>query len=77
MTYQTVFPLLSRHVATAFAETAPILIDGMKVQFDEKVALYPARVELEEVNNVKRTRPATASSQRSRRHTYGRRASRR
>ncbi len=37
----TVFPTRTSSLALALAEDEPILIDGMKVLFDEKVALFP------------------------------------
>jgi hypothetical protein len=42
---QSVFPSVSRSVIRAFSDE-PVLIDGMKLEFDEKVALYPASVEV-------------------------------
>jgi hypothetical protein len=37
----SVFPTRTSSLALALAEDQPILIDGMKVLFDEKVALFP------------------------------------
>ena len=42
---QTIYPALEASVIRAFAEQ-PVVLDGMNVVFDEKVGLYPARVEL-------------------------------
>lgn len=48
MTYAeptSVFPTSLSGVSLALAEEAPVLIDGMKVLFDEKVVLYPVTLE--------------------------------
>lgn len=39
----TALPLGLGDLVGALAD-APVLIDGMRVQFDEKVALYPVRL---------------------------------
>ena len=44
---QTIYPALEASVIRAFADQ-PVVLDGMNVVFDEKVGLYPARVELTE-----------------------------
>jgi hypothetical protein len=44
---QTIFPAMEASVIRAFADQ-PVVLDGMNVVFDEKVGLYPARVELTE-----------------------------
>ena len=42
---QTVFPDVPRDLIRSFAEEA-VLIDGLKVVFDDKVGLYPAAVDV-------------------------------
>ena len=42
---QTVFPDVPRELIRSFAEEA-VLIDGLKVVFDDKVGLYPAAVDV-------------------------------
>lgn len=44
---QTIYPSLEASVIRAFADQ-PVVLDGMNVVFDDKVGLYPARVELTE-----------------------------
>lgn len=52
---QNLFPLLSNELARSFSDE-PILIDGMKLQFDEKVALYPVTVEVQKHDGDKQRR---------------------
>jgi hypothetical protein len=42
---QSLFPVLSPGMSRQLADE-PVGIDGMKLEFDEKVALYPATVEV-------------------------------
>lgn len=42
---QSLYPVFSYGLPYGLADQ-PILIDGMKLEFDEKVALYPAAVEV-------------------------------
>jgi hypothetical protein len=56
---QTIYPALEADVIRAFADQ-PVVLDGMNVVFDEKVGLYPARVELtEDPADGPRARPRT------------------
>ena len=50
MTYAeqaTVFPTSLSDLSLSFADEPPVLIDGMKVLFDEKVVLYPVTLKPE------------------------------
>lgn len=38
-------------------EEQPIEINGMRVEFDEKIALFPVEVEVEKINDQYSTRP--------------------
>lgn len=57
-----IYPVAATAVATArMFSDEPIRIDGMKLVFDEKVALYPAKLRVEDENGEsrpKRRRPA-------------------
>jgi hypothetical protein len=46
---QSKFPVLQQGVVSALSEE-PITIDGMKLVFDQKVALFPADIEVKEGN---------------------------
>jgi hypothetical protein len=45
MSGMTRFPLGSPGLVGALSETEPLLIEGMRVVFDEKVALFPVTLE--------------------------------
>ncbi len=61
MNRRSLFPTnLPRRLAGAFADQ-PIQINGMEVEFDEKVALFPVQVEVEKRDDQYRTRPVRSS----------------
>jgi hypothetical protein len=41
----TAFPLAAPGLVGALSEEEPVTVDGMRVVFDEKVALYPVTLE--------------------------------
>lgn len=62
MTRTNLYPAAVTSAVTArMLSDEPIRIDGMKLVFDEKVALYPAKLRVEDDNgesNRKRRRPS-------------------
>jgi hypothetical protein len=61
MERHSLFPMdLPARLAGSFADQ-PIQINGMEVEFDEKVALFPVQVEVEKVDGQYYTRPTRAS----------------
>ncbi len=59
------FPIMPRGHARAF-ENQPIQIDGMEVQFDEKVALFPVHVEVIKDGESYQVRQTNASTNNNR-----------
>lgn len=48
MTRTNIFPIAAQRPTARMLTTEPIRIDGMKLVFDEKVALYPAKLRVED-----------------------------
>ena len=51
MTRTNLFPVLMGRVTSKMLSDEPIRIDGMKLVFDQKVALYPAKLRVEDKDN--------------------------
>jgi hypothetical protein len=60
---QRMYPLEATRSPRALSEE-PIRIDGMKLQFDEKVALYAVKLELEDRHGQKARARASSRAQR-------------
>jgi len=51
MTRTNLFPVSMGRVTSKMLSDEPIRIDGMKLVFDQKVALYPAKLRVEDKDN--------------------------
>ncbi len=58
---QSIFPLLPEGLHYGLSDE-PVLIDGMKLEFDEKVALYPAAVEVSDDSSAARIERKSTSN---------------
>ena len=61
---RTVFPIAPGGLALPFEEL-PVTIDGMKVQFDVKVAVFPVELEESSEASVQRPRPGGSGRRRN------------